>query len=147
MSITTKFFAVVLIVFGLLITGGVIIQIDEGTYENSLLSELMLMSLFGLLPLAIGAGMFWYDFSEARKKNITEKQVRLLQKAQSSGGKITISEAAVALQVSINEAKEQLDDLQAKGIFEIAISQEGTLEYIIAQELGHVKMRKGSRYV
>ncbi len=147
MSLRRKIGAILMVCWGALMTGGALINIDKGDYENSLVTELVLMSLFGVLPLIIGAWLLWDGVRKAKTTQINQIQVTLLKQAQASNGRITITEAALVLKKSIGEAKAVLDEMQSKSIFEIAITDDGTLEYVICQTLDHIKPQEGSSYV
>ncbi len=147
MSLIRKIGAILLIGFGVVITGGVLIGLDKGDYENSLATELVLMCLFGVFPLAVGIWILWDGQRKAKTAQINQTQVSLLKRAQAANGRITITEAALVLGQSVSNAKTILDEMQSKGIFEIAITDEGTLEYVICQTLDRIKPEEGTSYV
>lgn len=147
MSLRRKIGSILMICWGILLTGGALISIDKGDYDNSLATELVLMSLFGVLPLVAGVWFFWDGQRKAKSAKINHTQVSLLRHAQTANGRITITEAALVLGQSVSSAKSILDEMQSKGIFEIAITDEGTLEYVICQTLDRIEPQEGSSYV
>ncbi len=147
MSLRRKIGAILMVCWGIVMTGGAVINIDKGEYDNSLAAELFMVSLIGVLPLVVGTWLLWDGARRAKTAQIDQTQVTLLKHAQASNGRITITEAALVLKQSVADAKAALDEMQSKGIFEIAITDEGTLEYVICQTLDRIKPEKGSSYV
>ncbi len=132
-----------LICFGLVMIAGAIIQIDKGESKNSLLVDLILVSIFGILPIFFGFRMLGNIKTQAKRNQNNEVESILIREAQSNGGKITIAEAVIALKKSLTETKIILDKMQAQSIFEIALSDDGTLYYVICQILDSNESKSG----
>lgn len=147
MSLRRKIISAIMIVFGLVMVGGAIIQISEGTSKYPLGTDLVVMTLFGILPASVGVWFLVEGSKAVKRKASNETEISLLKQAQTQDGRITITEAAVAIQQSISEAKTVLDKMQSKGIFEIAITENGTLVYVICESLDYIKPKKGTDLV
>ena len=147
MEIIKKIGAVLLIGFGMMMIAGMIINQGNGKSENSLVADLALAGIFGAVPITLGIWIIRNDIHKKKQSLNNQTEVALLRKAQSQDGHITIAEAALTLAVSVTEAKTALDKMQSNGIFEIAITDDGTLIYQISQSIDHTKMKNGTNFV
>ncbi len=136
MSFRRKITATLMIIWGMLMVGGSILVIEDEVNNNIFNADIIIILLMlGVLPLFLGVWLLWEGNRNAKATKIAQNQENLLAHARASQGKITITEAALVLKKSIAEAKAALDELHAKEIFEIEISQEGALEYVLRQKL------------
>jgi putative Mn2+ efflux pump MntP len=142
-----KISSVILIIFGLLMIAGMILNRDNGTSKNSLAADLVMVVIVGLVPLLTGIFMIRSANQNKKRTTINQTEVAVLRQAQAQEGRITIAEAALSLQTSIAEAKEVLDKMQSNSIFEIALTEDGTLIYQINQSLNRIKPEKGTNLV
>ncbi len=142
-----KISSVILIIFGLLMIAGMILGRDHGTSKNSLAADLVMVVIVGLVPLLTGIFMIRSANQNKKRTTINQTEVAVLRQAQAQEGRITIAEAALSLQTSIAEAKEVLDKMQSNSIFEIALTEDGTLIYQINQSLNRIKPEKGTNLV
>ncbi|NJL14231.1 MAG: hypothetical protein HC913_15290 [Microscillaceae bacterium] len=131
MSLLKKIIASVLIGFGALLTIGAIVNLEEGKGDTGPFSTLAIWLLFGLAPLSVGILMLYQQQKSSKRKAMGQAQATLLRYAQKQQNRITIAEATVALNAPLELAKKTLDEMQARNIFELALSDEGTLVYII----------------
>ncbi|GAB4398387.1 MAG: hypothetical protein OHK0053_16960 [Microscillaceae bacterium] len=74
--------------------------------------------------------MLYQQQKSSKRKALGQAQATLLRYAQQQN-RITIAEATVALNAPLEIAKKTLDEMHARNIFELALSEEGTLVYII----------------
>lgn len=130
MGVLKKMIAIVLIGFGALFTIGTVANLEEGTHDAGPFSTLAVWLLFGLAPLVIGILMLYQQQKSSKRKALGQAQATLLRYAQQQN-RITIAEATVALNAPLEIAKKTLDEMHARNIFELALSEEGTLVYII----------------
>jgi len=147
MPILKKVFAVLMIIFGMMIVGGVIINQDDPHKKSSLASDIVLGVMFGVVPLVLGIYLFRKTSRKLEVSTDNKNQVALLQYAKAHQNKITIAEAALCLSSSVSEAKKLLDELQLKSIFEIELTEEGTLVYVLNATLGGTDKSRSERLI
>lgn len=74
-----------------------------------------------------------YDAIESKKgKTITDADV--ISVAVQSKGKVTPAALCLKLNISIDEAKKKLDELYKKEIFEIDVTETGTVTYLLSDK-------------
>ena len=147
MSTFKKVLAVLMIIFGMMIVGGVIISQDDPNRKSSLSSDIVVGIMFGVVPLVSGIYLFRKTSEKIEQRADNKNQVALLQYAKAHQNKITITEAALCLSCSVGEAKGFLDELQLKSVFEIELTEEGTLVYVLNPTLGGTDKSRSGRLV
>ncbi len=85
--------------------------------------------LFGVFPLATGSWFLSWAFREAKQNNEKSLDKIIITLAIGQGGKITPAEVALKSDCSIEEAKNELDLLYGKGLFDLQLSEEGVIVY------------------
>ena len=117
-------------IFGTTLMGfGLVDEIISPGEENQLGPGIAAFFLVGILPLTIG---FWQRRKAKKLKIEAEKANRitsLLRLAKSSNGVLSVSEVSLNLGISIDEAKERLEEAVTKGICRVEIDENGSLDY------------------
>lgn len=118
-------------IFGTTLMGiGLADEIISPSAENQIGPGIAAFFTFGILPLTIG---FWQRRKAKRLKIEAEKANRitsLLRLAKSNNGTLSVSEVSLNLGISIDEAKEQLEEAVTKGVCRVEIDENGSLDYI-----------------
>lgn len=106
------------------ILSGAIVMLNEefGT-------GLIIFLLFGIFPLGVGSWFLSWAFKEAVKNSEKYLAKKVIQIAIAQGGKVTPTEVALLSECSIDEAKNELDLLYGKGLFDLQLSEEGITVY------------------
>ncbi len=142
-----KVVVVLMIIFGMMIVGGVIVSQDDPNRKSSLSSDIVVGIMFGVVPLVSGIYLFRKTSKKLELSADNKNQVALLQYAKAHQNKITIAEAALCLSCSVAEAKKMLDELQLKSVFEIELTEEGTLVYVLNATLGGTDKSRSGRLI
>lgn len=98
--------------------------------ENQIGPGIAAFFMVGILPLVIG---FWQRRKAKMLKIETEKANRitsLLRLAKSNNGTLSVSEVSLNLGISIDEAKDRLEEAVTKGVCRVEIDENGSLDYI-----------------
>lgn len=77
-----------------------------------------------------------HELAELKKPQETVERT-LLRTAKNNKGIITAGELALEGNISISEAKKQLDDLAAKGFVEIRVKKSGIVVYTLPEFMDH----------
>ncbi|GAB4342051.1 MAG: hypothetical protein OHK0038_21850 [Flammeovirgaceae bacterium] len=110
----------VFVMIGLLVT--------ENTKEET--GNLILGWLFiGLFPLVVGLYFFNKLNKRIKKRLETDIEVSLVRLAHQKKGKLLVPDVVSALGVTTNNARNILDELNIKGVFDIEVTSEGIIEY------------------
>ncbi|MGE3538005.1 MAG: hypothetical protein AB7N91_11310 [Candidatus Tectimicrobiota bacterium] len=121
--------AACLLILGTLIFVGAIIGILEQTSHYSVLTDLLLASLLGLLPIAAAAWLI----RRIRRQVVTRREARLettvLRLAAQHNGVLTVMDVVVNSTLSVDQAKRLLDQLNLKGVNDIHLSEQGIMTY------------------
>lgn len=147
MSTFKKVLAVLMIIFGMMMIAGTILNREEAVQKNSLSSDIVVGIMFGVVPLVSGIYLFRKTNKKLELSADNKNQVALLQYAKAHQNKITIAEAALCLSCSVAEAKKLLDELQLKSVFEIELTDEGTLVYVLNATLGGTDKSRSGRLI
>jgi len=92
-------------------------------------------SLFGLLPLSLGIWLTVRIVKHLQEKKFREIEKNIIATTIEHGGRITPIELTLKLDISLEEAQEELDLLTQKDIFELEISEDGVLFYYLKKNL------------
>lgn len=79
-------------------------------------------------------GRYWRNVNDGKTRIVREKEKTervVLKTAKANKGVLTASELALAANISIEEARSELDMLVTKGFAELRVRQSGTLVYVI----------------
>ena len=131
MKILSKITAWFLIVFGVVMLAGAIININEGTSDNKTSTDLMLIPIFALLPMLGGAYWLYSINTKDRLEQSAVEQRMILSLAARLGGKISILDVAQHTPISQSQAQKHLSDLQKIGAVELRVTDSGEILYEI----------------
>lgn len=86
--------------------------------------------MFGLMPLIVG---FIQRKKYRRRKKEEEEAERInliLRLAKMKGGVLSIAETSLELGISIDEAKDRLEEAVIKGICRVELDEDGNVDYL-----------------
>ena len=121
--------AVLLGVFGLVMIVGVSIQFLEGTSKYSMVTDGVLTVLLGIVPLVGGVWRYKRVRQAVTRRTVDDSEKIVLRLAQRRQGVLTVVEVAANSTLSVEQAKETLDQLNLKGFNEMDVSDAGILVY------------------
>ena len=121
--------AVLLGVFGLVMIVGVSIQFLEGTSKYSMVTDGVLTVLLGIVPLVGGVWRYKRVRQAVTRRAVDDSEKIVLRLAQRRQGVLTVVEVAANSTLSVEQAKETLDQLNLKGFNEMDVSDAGILVY------------------
>jgi hypothetical protein len=121
--------AALLGVFGLVMIVGVSIQFLEGTSKYSMVTDGVLTVLLGILPLVGGVWRYKRVRQAVTRRAVDDSEKIVLRLAQRRQGVLTVVEVAANSTLSVEQAKETLDQLNLKGFNEMDVSDAGILVY------------------
>ena len=121
--------AVLLGVFGIVILAGVCIGVLEGTSKYSLGTDLLLTILFGILPIVYGIVLYKRVKQAVTRRTVEDSEKVVLQLAKKRRGLLTVAEVAANSALTLEQAKETLDQLKIKGFNEMDVSDAGIIVY------------------
>ena len=116
-------------VFGLVMIAGVSIQALEGTSKYSRVTDGVLTVLLGILPLVGGVWRYKRVRQAVTRRAVDDSEKIVLRLAQRRQGVLTVVEVAANSTLSVEQAKETLDQLNLKGFNEMDVSDAGILVY------------------
>jgi DNA-binding transcriptional ArsR family regulator len=131
MQLFSKFVAGFLIVFGVIMLAGAIININEGRSSTKLSTDLMLIPIFALLPMFGGAYWLYSIHTKNRKEQIAVEQRMILSLAARLGGKISILDIAQHTPIPQAQAQKHLSELQKIGAVDLRVTESGEILYEI----------------
>ena len=103
-------------------------QVQEANIRQAILE--------GVFRPSFRQNQTWRDVSDGEARIVREKESierTILRIAKENKGVITASEVALAANISIDEAKRDLDALVSKGIAELRVRKSGSLVYTIPE--------------
>ena len=121
--------AALLGVFGLVMIVGVSIQALEGTSKYSMVTDGVLTVLLGILPLVGGVWLYKRVRQAVTRRTVDDSEKIVLRLAQRRQGILTVVEVAANSPLSVEQAKETLDQLNLKGFNEMDVSDAGIIVY------------------
>ncbi len=121
--------AALLGVFGLVMIVGVSIQALEGTSKYSMVTDGVLTVLLGIVPLVSGVWRYKRVRQAVTRRTVDDSEKIVLRLAQRRQGILTVVEVAANSPLSVEQAKETLDQLNLKGFNEMDVSDAGIIVY------------------
>jgi ABC-type nickel/cobalt efflux system permease component RcnA len=121
--------AVLIGLFGFVMIAGVLIGTLEGTSKYSARTDLVLAFLLGILPLAVGAFLFWRVRRAVARRRCEETEGAVLKVARERQGVISAVDVAADCGMSLEQAEEILDRLQRRGFSEMDVLDSGVVVY------------------
>ena len=121
--------AVLLSAFGVVMIAGMLINILNHTSKDPLLTDLLLVLLIGVLPLVGGVRLYQHVRANAAARQADEWERAVLQVAKRHHGMVTAMDVASNSALTLEQAKDTLDQLNLKGFNEMDVSESGTIIY------------------
>ena len=121
--------AVLLSAFGIVMLAGVCIGILEGTSNYSLVTDVLLTTLFGILPIVSSVRLYKRIRQAVARRMVEDSEKIVLQLAQQHHGTLTVVDVAANSALTVEQAKETLDQLNLKSFNEMDVSETGTIVY------------------
>jgi hypothetical protein len=121
--------AAILSMFGIVILAGVCIQALEGTSRYSLVTDLLLTILFGILPIVCGVRLYRRTRQAVTRRTVEDSEKIVLQLAKKRRGALTVAEVAANSALTLEQAKATLDRLNVQGFNEMDVSDAGIIVY------------------
>ncbi len=121
--------AVLLSAFGVVMIAGVLIGILNHTSKYTLLTDFLLTLLFGVLPLVGGVLLYQRVRANTATRKADEWERTVLQVAKRHHGIVTAMDVASNSALTLEQAKDTLDQLNLKGFNEMDVSELGTIVY------------------
>jgi hypothetical protein len=125
--------ATVLIVFGLMMALGFVVQLGE---ERAGGTELAAFLIAGVVPLLIGVALVGSHFRhrtararEAAAEAQVAREREVVALAQRSGGRLSMTDVVSGTSLGITEAEALLEDLARNGYVDIQVTDDGVVEY------------------
>ena len=120
---------VLVILFGLVMIAGGLINFFDSARERPASESLILMTLLGLGPVVCGFLMCRNMKRKAQHRKAEHIERQILQLAKENQGQLTISEVSMRLTLSSTEAKAVLDQCHLNHLAELSISDSGVVVY------------------
>lgn len=125
----SKFFYKVLIGWGAFWTLIFLIALTDKKIQEDVGSYILALFLLGLLPLAIGIFFLHRANKKEKKHKEDELEVILVRLAHQKKGELSVHDVVVQLHVPTEKARNMLDSLHIKGVFDMDITEEGSIKY------------------
>mgnify|MGYP001351505245 CR=1 FL=1 len=109
---------------------GIVSFFDQSNGIN-IVGQLVGMVILVILPAIIAFFLLKWAFTAHKyhRRKLNKKERMVLQLAEERGGRLTLTELAMETPLTLEEAKELLDEWANKGYAAIKISEKGTLVY------------------
>lgn len=86
--------------------------------------------VFFVLTTAGGAFLFYHGIRQGRRRRMERNERTILKIIAEKEGRLTPEEVALETEITVEEAKTQLDGLCEKGAGEVQVTQDGRLLYV-----------------
>lgn len=101
-----------------------------GTDNHVALSQtLILMLMYGIIPMLLGVSFFLRFGKQLKKENREKVEIALIKLATDKSGRITPAEVSVKMNLPLHDARNLLTDLYYNNVFELLLSEEGSEVY------------------
>lgn len=129
MKTALKILSIFLIIISSLLAMAVISNFTDGTdLKSPILSFVVAFIMVGI-PLGVGI-LLWKKAAAIKVKTLSEQyENTILEEVRRNGGRITPVELAMKTRLSINEAKQALEQMQQAGHAEVNVTEAGALVY------------------
>ncbi len=121
--------ALVLIVFGTVITSGFFASLLSDIQLYHTAENLAFTTLFGFTPLGIGTYQYFKVRRQQKLLSAERCEYELIRLAAENQGAITAVDVAIHLETSHEKAKNLLNTLHQKGVFSLNVHEEGVVVY------------------
>lgn len=133
MRIVKTTLLILLIIFGAFwVLAFFIVKNDNG---GSTSGDITMLIILGIIPVLTGVFfLFMMRKSNAQedKHNMTNQIIKI---AQSHGGKVTTLDLLNELNLSVDDAKQELESLYSQGILRVEVSEKGGVYYELNESL------------
>jgi hypothetical protein len=102
---------------------------SENDKKDDIGSGLMVLFVFGLFPAGVGYFFLFRQNKRLKELKDTNIEVSLVRLANQKKGKLLVPDVVASLGVTTNVARQMLDELNLKGVFEIEVTPDGVIEY------------------
>jgi|SRR5690606_8593059 len=111
--------------------GAVASLITKTSSPTSVVGLIISAIILIITPFIIGFFLMKWAFTahKVERKKLNKKERMVLQLAETRGGRLTLTELAMETPLTLEEAKDLLDEWALKGYATIKISEKGTLVY------------------
>lgn len=128
-GVVIKILGGMLALFGIIMIIGVLAGISNGETGSSVAADVALTGLLGVAPVLGGVYLFRYANQRTKKRKEEETEKLILELASRHGGKISSLDLTSHSDLSLEEAKAFLDNLQTKGIAALRVTENGNILY------------------
>lgn len=119
-----------LALMGLVITMGAVLTTAGA--EN-LLGHLLLTIAFGVVPMALGGLLVFRALRRVTRIRREGQERRILDLARRRGGRLTVADVASSTALTLEEARQLLDDIHLSGHCATDLGEDGTMTYRFAE--------------
>lgn len=115
--------------FGAIFGLGSYLNMVEPEKSHQVVTFGIMLLLFGLLPFAVGVAAIVYGWRSNKRRHFETRERELLGLAMKNGGKVTVPQATMAMNLTSSEVKVLLDQCHASGLADLSVSEDGEVEY------------------
>jgi predicted transcriptional regulator len=123
---------IILIIWGVLALAVQFNTLGEKGFTSNIAFNFILL---GLVPIGLGVWLLMRAKNTKEQLNDQVLTNKILKIAQENNGILTPLTLITALNLSVEDAKERLEDLYSKGIFKIEVNEEGGVYYELSKAL------------
>ena len=121
--------AVVIALFGLFMILGAVALMTDPKYKDSIASDIALLVLLGVAPLAFAIWLFVRTRASAARRVEAVHEQMVLHLAGRHQGVLTVPQLAEESGMSLEQAKEILDRLYRKSFNQLSLAESGEAIY------------------
>ncbi|MCS6834200.1 MAG: hypothetical protein NZ521_11545, partial [Flammeovirgaceae bacterium] len=105
------------------------IALTDKKIQEDISGYLVILLFIGIIPMSIG--VFFLKKASKKEKKIREEEIEvtLVQLAHSKKGEISAHDVVMHMKITTEKAKQMLEDLYLKGIFDIEVTDDGNVKY------------------
>jgi|GEM_PF-1619322 len=131
-----KILGILSLCFGAFMVFGFIVSVRKDPAKADLVSDLVGLGLFGLVPILNGVFMLQKYYRdrrralEARERALkAEKEREIIQLAQQQKGRLTLTEIVAGTSLDMAEAEKILQEMATRGHVDIQVTDSGVIVY------------------
>ena len=122
--------AVGMVVFGAFLALGGLVSIFEKQGSTSVKpADVFLFAVFGVLPAVLGILLFRRTLLRQTERAYEAHERSILLLAQTHGAKLTSTEVGMAMNITVQQAENLLQNMTIKGLTQLEISDSGVPVY------------------
>jgi|688.fasta_scaffold704802_2 hypothetical protein len=124
------FAAIGMIVFGAFLALGGLVSIFEKRGNTPVTpADVFLFAVFGILPVILGIILFRRTLLRQAERTYEAHERSILLLAQTHGAKLTSTEVGMAMNITVQQAENLLQNMTIKGLTQLEISDSGVPVY------------------